>query len=204
MAVSSASKANLIPEPNLAEIDACRRGDRRALEAVFSRESPMLERQIARLVGPGADVEDLLQVTLVEAIGAFPRYRGEASVRTWLARIAVHVVHRHLRSPERRRQTSLELLANVADRAPVADEIADSRRKVERVYHHLDAIGPMKRIAFILHVLEGRSIAEVAALVGASKMATKSRVFWARKSLLARARKDPQLVDLLLPMGALR
>jgi len=55
-----------------ATIEACRRGDRAALGLVFRRYSPAIEGLVYRLVGPRADVEDLLQSTLLAAMGAFP------------------------------------------------------------------------------------------------------------------------------------
>jgi RNA polymerase sigma-70 factor (ECF subfamily) len=180
------------------DLERCRQGDRSALERVFRAESPALERLIGRLIGPTADVEDLLQNTLIAAIDAFPRFRGEASVRTWLARIAVHVAGDHLRRPEARRpRVALELLA-AEPRAPGPDPEAalDERRALERLYIHLDAISAAQRIAFVLHVVDGRSIGEVAALMGATEAGTKSRVFFGRRALMARISRDPALRDL--------
>lgn len=189
------------PEPQV--VEACRRGDPVALDAVFRQQLPDLERLIARLVGPNADVEDLVQQTLIQAIKAFPRYRGEASIRTWLARIAVNNVRMHFRRPERRRKVSLELVPfEPIDHGAAPDRTADRRVRLARLFHHLDAISAKKRIAFALTVLEGHSIEEVAALMGATRAATKSRVFWARKELLRRARRDPLLRDLLGPEDA--
>jgi RNA polymerase sigma-70 factor, ECF subfamily len=184
-------------------IQACRRGDRQALERVLRAEAPYVERLIARLIGPGADLEDLLQQTLIAAVESFPRYRGEAAVRTWMARIAVNIVRQHLRRPQRRRTIALELVTDepVAPQ-PQPDSASDRKHQVERVFHHLSAIGPRKRLAFALHVLEGYPVEEVAALMGASVAATKSRVFWARRALLGRARKDPLLRELLGKEGA--
>jgi RNA polymerase sigma-70 factor, ECF subfamily len=178
-------------------IDACRRGDRDALETLLRAHARDVERLVVRLVGPGPDVEDLLQLTMIAAVTAFPRFRGEASVRTWLARIVVNVVREHLRRPERKRRVSLELVPEepVLDAAP-ADHQIDHRRRLERMYHHLNALPAKQRIAFVLHVFEGRPVDEIAALMGASVAATKSRVFLARRALLARARKDPRLSDL--------
>ena len=180
-----------------AVVDACRRGDRAALAQVFRAHSPAIERVLGRLMGPDADKEDLLQATLVAAMGAFPRFRGEASVRTWLIRIAVRIVHEHMRRPDRRRRVSLEIVSAPIDTAPEPDRVASARRALARLYRHLEAIGPKKRIAFVLHVFEGHAIEEVAAIMGASQMATKSRIFWARRELLRRARKDPALRELL-------
>lgn len=185
------------PEP--AVIEACRRGDRKALETVLRQQTPALERLLARLVGPGADLEDLLQNTLIAAVQSFPRFRGEASVRSWMARIAVNVVRQHWRVPEKRRKVKLGLVPadDGADDAPAIDVVADQRERLERLFIHLQSIAPKKRIAFVLHVFEGMSLEEVAALTGASKSATKSRVFWARRALLAKASKDPVLKDMV-------
>jgi len=61
-----------------------------------------------------------------------------------------------------------------------------------------------KRLAFVLYVFEGRPIDEVAALTGATRVATKSRVFWARRELLARVAADPVLRELGQSMGGAR
>lgn len=185
-------------------IAACRRGERSALETVFRQHAMYLQRQVERLVGPYGDADDLVQTTLIAAIDAFPRFRGEASVRTWLARIAVHVVHDHLRRPDRRRRVGLELVTEEhlpTDRDATVDRRLDARRRLARLYEHLDALDPKQRLAFVLHVLDDRPIADVAALMGATRSATKSRVFWARLRLLRRIGRDPALKDLLAAGG---
>jgi RNA polymerase sigma-70 factor (ECF subfamily) len=182
-------------------LDACRRGDPEALGAVLRAHAPGIERLLVRLLGPRADVEDLLQITLMEAIRAFPRFQGKASVATWLGRIAVHVAHQHLRRPEQRRaRVRLELVRDQdapVSPGPAPDRTVDARRQLEKVYAHLDAIGPRKRVAFVLFAFEGRPVDEVAALTGASRVVTKARIFWARRELVARVAADPMLCELV-------
>jgi RNA polymerase sigma-70 factor (ECF subfamily) len=193
---------NLAPEfsaQELDQIEACRQGDRRALQAVFLAHSPYLERLLGRVAGSAFEVEDLIQSTFLAAIDAFPRFRGEAQVRTWLARIAIRIAQDRLRSAAHRRRGELEDLEESADPRGLFDgpEMnVDTGRRVRRLQHHLEAIAPKKRVAFVLHVFEGLPIEEVAALTGASVTATKSRVFWARRELLKRAQRDPLLRDL--------
>lgn len=195
---------NLLPELSAQELDqveACRRGDRRALEAVFMAHAPYLERLLGRVAGSTLEVEDLLQSTFVAAIGAFPRFRGEAQVRTWLARIAIHTAQDRLRSAAHRRRADVPGFEDAVDHAPPgsgAEWRIDTQRRLERLNEHLSAIGPKKRVAFVLHVFEGLPIEEVAALMGASSTATKSRIFWARRELLRRAQRDPLLRELAL------
>src|SRR5688572_6707950 len=146
----------------------------------------MLHRLITTLVGPSADVDDLVQTTFISAIRAFPRFRGEASVDTWLWRIAVNAVRMHRRSARARPATSLELVPDAAlpeDHGPSPERAAEERRRLERLHVHLGELGADQRIAFLLHVVEGMPVADIAALTGAGTFATKSRIYWAGRKL---------------------
>lgn len=178
-------------------IEACRRGERAALSQVFRREAPFLERVLFRVVGPSSDLEDLLQQTCEHAMRAFAAFRGEASVRTWLTRIAVRTALHHLRHPAQRRRASLEVieggLSDVAASRPLHE--ADARARLRILYEHLSKLDPKHRTAFVLFQVEGRSMEEVAALMDCGVSTTKSRVMWARRKLYARLAKDPRAHD---------
>jgi RNA polymerase sigma-70 factor, ECF subfamily len=181
-------------------IQGCRQGDKRALARVLESESRYLERVLFRILGDVPDVEDVLQTTFVAAIHGFPNYRGEASVRTWMTRIAVRTALAHLERPERTKRAPLVVMSSPTSSEGVSEELderIDDRARIARLQHHLRNIGPKKRTAFLLHVCDGRSIAEIATLMGATKTATKSRIFWARRELMRAARRDPILRELL-------
>lgn len=175
-------------------IEGCRRGERSALEQVFRGEAPYLERVLARIVGRSSELEDLLQQTLEHAIRAFPSYREEAAVRTWITRIAVRTALHHLKHPAQRRRAGLELIEggknDVASSRPMHE--ADARARLRILYEHLDRLDPKHRLAFVLFQIEGRSMEEVAGLMDAHLSTTKSRVMWARRKLYARLAKDPR------------
>ena len=152
---------------------------------------------LGRLVGPTPDLEDLVQVTFLEAMRSFAAYRGEASVASWLTRIAVHVACHHLRRGMRR-TVPLELIpARDEPRAPRPSPEAelDVARTTARLHQLLDRIKPKKRVAFLLYAVEGYSVEEVAALTGASQTAVKSRLFFARRELQALVKADPALAE---------
>jgi RNA polymerase sigma-70 factor, ECF subfamily len=180
-----------------AVIDACRRGERAALEQVFRRESPYLTRVLFRVLGPSSELEDMLQVTLEQALRAFPTFRGEASVRTWLTRIAVRSALHHLKHPAQQKRVALSLveggMSAVASSRPGHE--VEARAKLRVLYEHLDRLDPKHRTAFVLFQVEGRSMEEVAALMDAGVSTTKSRVMWARRKLFARLSKDPRASD---------
>lgn len=171
-------------------IAGCRRGDRNALEAVFRAHAPDLARLLTRIVGPSIEVEDLLQETFAAAITSFASFRGEAAIRTWLHRIAIHVAHQYLRRPRHRREVALP------DEEVAAPETSPELREMTaRLYAHLDALDPAKRVALVLYVIEGHTVDEIAVLVGASRTATRSRIFWGRRALLRALQRDPAFAD---------
>ena len=175
-------------------IAGCKQGDRACLGRVFRGEAPYVERVLLRIVGSSPDVEDLLQASLEQAIRAFPRFRGEASVRTWLTRIAVRTAMHHLKSPAQKRRASLQLVEGGEHQTADARafEKTDARNRLRLLHEHLSELDPKQHTAFVLFQVEGRSMDEVAALMDSSLSATKSRVMWARRKLLARLAKDPR------------
>ena len=198
LASTPADRSGPAPAVATDQLEACRRGDRGALEAVFRAHAHGLSRLLTRIIGPSIDVEDLLQETFAAALGAFATFRGEAAIRTWLHRIAIHVAQQHLRRPRHRREVPLAELEEVAPDAP-ATTTAEDREQAARLYAHLDAIDAAKRIALVLYVIEGHTVDEIAVLVGASRTATRSRIFWARRALLKRLRRDPAFADRGIP-----
>ena len=181
-------------EPAL--VAGCRAGDPVSLDRFFRTYVGYVERVIGRLVGPTSDLQDLVQSTFIEAIQSFDRFRGEASLKTWVTRIAVHVALHQLRTGGVRRHVPLELV-------PASQEPADPRSTAEvemsvqqlarRLHALLDRMAPKKRVAFLLYTVEEYPIEEVAALTGASRAAAKSRIWFARRELLAAVKHRPEL-----------
>jgi RNA polymerase sigma-70 factor, ECF subfamily len=182
------------PRHSAQVIEGCRRGERAALSSLFALEAPYVERVLSRLVSSRADLEDVLQLSLEHAIRAFPAYRGEASVRTWLTRIAVRTAMHHLKHPSRKRRVALEVIeGGEAQEAPSRPQHeAEARARLKLLVEHLDTLDDKHRTAFVLFQVEGRAMEEVAALMDANVSTTKSRVMYARKKLFARLEKDPR------------
>jgi RNA polymerase sigma-70 factor (ECF subfamily) len=188
--------ATVVPAEGQARlVERCRAGDAEAVEQLYRAHSDAVARTLARLTGPGPDVEDLVQTVFAEALDSLDRFRGAASLRTWLLRIAVNVAHHHLRAGRVRRHVALELVDEDAlgDEPPRHERRMDEQRLSGRLHALLDRISAKKRIALLLFVVEGRSMDEVAALMGASSTATRSRVFFARRELKALLEGDPEL-----------
>ncbi len=176
-------------------LEACRAGDVPALDRFYRDHVDRVTGVIGRLVGPTPDLEDLVQATFAEAFGSLARFRGESSLSTWVIRIGVHVAIHHLRHGLRR-PVPLQVLPDSdepSDPGVPVDRDLDARRVVRRLDRALDCLSPKRRVALLLYVAEGYSIDEVAALTGTTRVAAKSRIFFARRQLLRLARRDPVL-----------
>jgi RNA polymerase sigma-70 factor (ECF subfamily) len=161
-------------------------GDRAAYTALYQRYAERVFARLTRLIGPGADREDLLQQVFLALFRALPGFRGESSVSTFIYRITVHIACDHLR--QRRRRTvdyDPEALDELIDGSPSPEVRARLRAELGEVMLLLERIKPAKRVAFVLVAVEGLSLDEAAALVEANPEAVKQRVLHARRELLA-------------------
>ena len=64
---------------------------------------------------------------------------------------------------------------------------------MEALYRLLEQIGEKKRIVYFLHELQGLSPQEIAHVVGAPVLTVRTRLFYARREVLALLRSEPAL-----------
>src|SRR5436305_12165731 len=82
-------------------VEACRRGERPALHALYERYRRRVFALIARIVG-AQDAEELTQDVFVRAFRGLAKFRGDAQLSTWMYRLAVNAALSHAtRSPAR-------------------------------------------------------------------------------------------------------
>ena len=73
----------------------CRGGDKEAFAALVDRHKDKIYWLVRRIAGQ-AEAEDLTQEVFLRAYVALAQFRGEASFRTWLCRIAHNLSMTHL------------------------------------------------------------------------------------------------------------
>lgn len=161
------------------------------VEQLFRLHGRDVYRFVRRLMGTRAapaDVEDLAQQVFLAAHRDLPRYRGESSPRTWLYGIASRVVLMHFRGWRRR----LAAIAAFADATrmteappPTAEATVGDRQELRRVQRALDTLKPEKRVVFVLHELEGLPGKEIAVILGIPEPTVFTRLYYARRELLA-------------------
>ena len=147
---------------------------------VYERHHLDVYRFALFLTGDVALAEDLAAETFVRAWTARDRIRQE-TVRTYLLTITRNLYRDHQRHG--RRFVALE--ETLVDSTPTADVQIQQVSRLQDVRTRLRRIAKGDRRALLLYVVKEMSYAEIAAALGTSVGAVKSRVFRAREALTA-------------------
>ena len=150
-------------------------GDRGALQRFVRATQAEVWRFCAHL-GESESADDLTQDVYLRAVRSLPRFRGDASARTWLLAIARRTVADHIRAQQRHR-ARLAATPFPTISPPVDGPVA-LRAVVAGLPHD-------RREAFVLTQLLGLSYAETAAVCRCPIGTVRSRVARARADLVA-------------------
>ncbi|MEQ8276414.1 MAG: RNA polymerase sigma factor [Deltaproteobacteria bacterium] len=164
-------------------------GSTLTIDQLVRQHGARVYRMVASLLGPGAsdaDVQDIAQDVFLGAHRALPRFRGDAKVETWLYGIATRTVLMHLRSWRRRRRLKQAVEAEpIVDRSPDVERTVAERAELMRVWRCLMQIPAKKRVVYVLYEVEGLSGKEVAEALDINEATVRTRLYHARKELMA-------------------
>jgi RNA polymerase sigma-70 factor (ECF subfamily) len=147
--------------------------DESAYRALVDRLQLPLSKFVARFVHDPHAVEDLVQETHLRVFRNLHRYRGRASVKTWVFSIARNLCLDHLRAAGRSR------LRLVDAPEPAAAPRDDERRA--RVEHALARLDPQTRTLLVLWAWRGLSYRQIARRCGVSPTGMSRRLARARE-----------------------
>ena len=136
------------------------------------------------LTGDAARADDLTADTFVRAWRARDRIQ-HATVKAYLLAIARNLYRDQLRSSRQSTDREVELQDTIADGTPGADVHVQHASTLRNVRDRLRGVARGDRRALLLYVLKEMSYAEVAAKLGISIGAVKSRINRAREALAA-------------------
>jgi RNA polymerase sigma-70 factor (ECF subfamily) len=141
-----------------------------------------------RYLGNREDAADLTQEVFIRAYRSISRFRGDSAFSTWLHRIAVNACLSFKTSASQRRRPE-ELADDVVDtQTPSADERLDARMRGAALREALATLPEKQRMTVILKVIEDRTHAEVAEMLGITVGTVKANLFYAIQNLRRRIR----------------
>jgi RNA polymerase sigma-70 factor, ECF subfamily len=178
----------------MAEVDdtellrLAREGDATAFEALIRRHDRFLYRVARSILLDDYEAEDVVQETFIKAFRRLVDFRGEASLSTWLTRIALN----EALAKKRRQRTTVELEAlqqpaNVESLmiAPEQDpEVTAAQHQIRKLLERaIDGLPDSLRTVFVMRDVQELSTAESARLLGLGEPTVKTRLHRARRML---------------------
>jgi RNA polymerase sigma-70 factor (ECF subfamily) len=162
---------------------------RREFEERLAECGPLAYRVARGVLRNTADAEDVAQEALLRAYRHFDRLRDRNRFRAWLVRIAFRLALDRLRSRKRREQRdTLWSQPSHLPPAATAEDLAASNEFQVHLDRALEELPEKLRLVLLLAAMEGRTIEEIADMVGISAGTVKSRIFYARKQLAEKLR----------------
>ena len=179
--------------PSDAELVARALGrDEAAFRTIMQANNRRLYRLARGILRNDSEAEDVVQETYVRAFTHLDSFRGDSSLATWLAHIAMNEALGRLR--KQRPSVDLGTLApGVLEAqiiqfplsAPSEDpEKSMAQREIQQVVEHaIDDLPEAFRIVFITRVIEGMNVEETAEILGMKPETVKTRLHRARTML---------------------
>ena len=167
------------PDQELAE--RFRDGDRTAFDALVRRHQKGMWRLIRRYVKSDADAADVTQLAFVRAFRGLAAFRGTATVRSWLYRIAINCALSWLRDHRREQPAEIGEDALTEDNpAPARLSASDDRARLRAAIAQLP---PKQKLVLELRVFDDLAFREVADLADCSENTAKVNFHYAVKRL---------------------
>lgn len=159
-----------------------------AFEQLVQRHQALVWHMVQRMVADAEDTRELSQEVFLRVHRRLPQFRFEASLATWIGRIAFSIAARHLR---RKRlplvhPTDDEEGEHPLDRLASDEDLEGSHAEADLVAHlgqALETLAPLPRTLVTLYHLDELGIPEIAFITGLPAGTVKSHLFRARRRL---------------------
>lgn len=181
---SNGLAATSAPATDCSLMEAIAAGDRRAMRTLYMRHHTRVYRFLLRLLQNEASAEELLSDVFLDAWRHAGRFEGRSQVSTWLIGIARHKALGALRkhTTDTLDEAAAERIEDPAD----GPEVVLAKRETGTILRGcLDELSAAHREIIDLVYYHGKTIDEVAALIGVPTGTVKTRMFYARKQLRA-------------------
>jgi RNA polymerase sigma-70 factor (ECF subfamily) len=178
-------------------LEKAQSGDIRAFHTLFSEFQSQMKSYLYRLVANRDDMEDLAHDVFILAFENVPKFRGEASLKTWVFTIATNNARKHLKDRNRWTTDTLDRIRKFAHSNPEVMNTIDhaSRYVPHRVYEiheHIDycftctskMLEIEQQLVLILKDVYSFKVKEMAVILCKTYGAVKHLIFNARQTMI--------------------
>lgn len=175
------------------------RGDTVATGQLLKQLAPSIVRAARSLLGSThADVDDVVQQSLIGLVQSLPSFRGECSLPHFASRIVTRTaMAARRRSAVRADRRDDEVDPDAFGVAPSQNDVVDGERRRIMVRELIETLPEEQAETLALRIVLGFSLEEVAQATGVPLNTVRSRVRLAKTALKKRIEADPRLVAAL-------
>lgn len=190
-------------DEELAVIRKVQDGDVNAFEDLVAAYEKNVYNLALRMTGNPEDAEDMAQEAFLKAYNSLSAFRGDSKFSVWLYRIVSNVCLDYLRKKNKRGTVSLSVedddgedtQLDLPDLSQSPEEVLEKKLTREAVQRGLAALPPDARQILLLREVQGLSYDEIGEVLGLEIGTVKSRIFRARKKLVAFLLQDGNIPD---------
>jgi RNA polymerase sigma-70 factor (ECF subfamily) len=164
-------------------IERFKKGDPSAFEAILLRHQDRIFNLCRYMLRDSRDAQDAAQEIFLKVYKGLEGFRPDASLYTWLYRIAVNTCLDYKRKSRREPFWGEPLAEDLPSDEPFPDQIYESRESTEAIQLALQKLPSKLRAAIVLREMEGLSYEEIAEVLHISLGTVKSRISRAREQL---------------------
>lgn len=150
---------------------------RYSFASAVHRHDAMIKRICFGYADTAEDLEDLYQDVLVNLWQSMPRFRGDASMKTWIYRIALNTCVSNLRT----RSKALKGIP-VTDIIDVEDESEHERTEIRELHECISTLNSLDKAIMMLW-LDDYSYEEIASMTGLKRNNVATRLHRAKEKL---------------------
>lgn len=182
---AAADVAGVMQTEDAALAAACRAGDLRAYERLYSLHGARMKNLARNILGSSTDAEDAVQETFLKVQRSIAGFRGQSSFVTWTFRILVNTCYDARRSRLRKKEVVAEDEVQREDTPPRPEPRAAVAHPALRLAleRALAKLTRHQRDVFLLYEVEGFHHAEISSMLEISETASKNTLFQAKKNL---------------------
>jgi RNA polymerase sigma-70 factor (ECF subfamily) len=161
-------------------------GKRECFDVLFARHQSAVRKRIRSMAGRGPSEDDRVQQVFLKAWCHLSTFRSESSFRTWIIRIATNEVFQGYRREHKSPLCAAEIdLGTFSSNAESPLESLERKQEAESIRDAIARLPRMYREVLVMRYLEERSELETSRALAGSLASVKSRLFRARRMLLA-------------------
>jgi RNA polymerase sigma factor (sigma-70 family) len=182
---------------NQVDIAALKQGDETAFRGIVATYQDKVYNTCLGFLESSQEAEDAAQEVFIEVFRSVGNFRGDASLSTWIYRIAVTKSLQEIRR-KRRQKRFAHFVPRIHGEEEPSDCVGDpdlrnqplaqleDKERADILYRALGQLPESQRVAFTLHKIEGLSYQKIAAIMDASLPAVESLIHRAKTNLRKR------------------